>query len=197
MKRLAVAICTLMVLAGCKASGPGKIESELATEAKKVTIGGKDWTNPVPDTPEAQAEGREHFQHHCGICHGLDGHGTGVPFKDKMSPPVVDLGEKDVQDYADGQLKWIVQNGIRFSGMPGWQGILEDDEMWKIVRFMRHLPAAGSVGIPEVYKEEAEEHEHTKGEAGKGEAHEHTHAPGTPPHTHAPATPKKGGEHQH
>ena len=195
MKRL-VAVCAvllatvalLLALAGCKASGPGKVESALAIEAKKVAIGGKDWTNPVADSPEAQAEGREHFQHHCGICHGLDGHGTGVPFKDKMSPPVVDLAEKDVQDYTDGQLKWIVQNGIRFSGMPGWQNILEDDEMWKIVRFIRHLPAAGSAGIPEIYKEEQEQHEHAKGEAAAG--HEH----GAPGHQHPPA---KAPEHKH
>jgi hypothetical protein len=56
----------------------------------------------------------------------LDGHGTGVPFAGKMSPPVLDLGDNDVQQYKDGQLKWIIENGIRFSGMPGW-GVLEDE----------------------------------------------------------------------
>jgi len=96
---LAVACGLVIVMVACKAEGPGKVESALAIEAKKVTIGGKEWTNPVPDSPEAIAEGKEHFQHHCQICHGNDGHGTGVPFKDKMSPPIVDLGEKQVQDY--------------------------------------------------------------------------------------------------
>ncbi len=180
---IAIIILFLVVLAGCQASGPGKLETTLATEAKKITIGGKELTNPAPDTQASIDEGRGHFQHHCGICHGNDGHATGVPFKDKMSPPVVDLGDKDVQGYADGQLKWIVQNGIRFSGMPGWNGILEDDEMWKIVRFLRHLPEPGKAGIPEIYKEEAEEHEHMK--AGeKAAPHTHTHPPGTPPHKH-------------
>jgi hypothetical protein len=78
------------------------------------------------------ADGREHFGHHCSICHGLDGEATGVPFADKMSPPVPSLSSKDVQDYADGQLKWIIENGINPSGMPAWKGILSNEKMWKV-----------------------------------------------------------------
>jgi mono/diheme cytochrome c family protein len=52
-----------------------------------MTVGGKDVPNPLPGTEENIAEGREHFGHHCGICHGLDGQSTGVPFADRMSPP--------------------------------------------------------------------------------------------------------------
>ena len=180
---LAVVVAALIILISCKVTGPGNVESRLAIATKQVVIGGKDWKNPTPDTPDVVAEGRGHFQHHCQICHGNDGHGTGVPFKDKMSPPVIDLGEKSVQDYSDGQLKWIITNGIRFTGMPGWNTILDDDEMWKIVRFIRHLPAPGSAGVPEIFKEEQEEHEHMK--AGEKPApHAHTHPPGTPPHKH-------------
>jgi len=51
---------------------------------------------------------------------------AGVPFAAKISPPVADLASKPVQDYSDGQLKWIIENGIRFSGMPAWKGILTD-----------------------------------------------------------------------
>ena len=164
----------LLLLAGCKASAPGAVETKLATEAKKVTIGGKDWQNPVPDTPAAVAEGKGHFQHHCQICHGMDGHNTGVPFAASMSPEVADLGSKDVQDCADGQLKWIIDNGIRLTGMPGWKDILDDDEKWKVVRFLRHLPAKGSEGTPEVFKEEQEQHEEMKqGEKAGATPHEH------------------------
>jgi mono/diheme cytochrome c family protein len=161
MKRY-LALASLLALAafpGCKAGKPGGMESQVMNAVKQnVTIGGKDWKNPVTSSPEAIKEGQEHFQHHCGICHGLDGHNTGVPFAEKMDPPVADLGSKDVQGYTDGQLKWIIQNGISPSGMPGWNGILEDDEMWKIVVFMRNLPAKGSLGAPAIYKEEEEEH---------------------------------------
>jgi mono/diheme cytochrome c family protein len=166
---LAVAALGLAIC-GCKAGAPSKAENTVVSEVKhEVTIGGKDVKSPIADTPDAAKEGGEHFQHHCQICHGLDGQNTGVPFATKMDPPVADLSTKDVQDYTDGQLKWIIENGIKPSGMPGWKGILEDEEMWNIVHYIRHLPAKGSLGAPEIFKEEAEEHEHMHGAA----AHSH------------------------
>src|SRR5215471_12275831 len=174
MKTPISALIFVLSLAGCKAGAPSNAEKSVMKEIKhEMTVGGKDVANPIPYTPEAAKEGGEHFQHHCQICHGLDGQNTGVPFAGKMNPPVADLSSKDVQDYADGQLKWIIENGIAPSGMPGWKGILEDDEMWKIVHYMRHLPAKGSLGTPEIYKEEAEQHEHTKQDESK--PHTHTH----------------------
>lgn len=173
----AIAVALGVTLAGCKASSPSGVEKTVVTDIKHaVTIGGKDDKNPQPDTPEIAKEGAEHFGHHCQICHGLDGQNTGVPFAAKMDPPVANLASKDIQDYTDGQLKWIIANGIGPSGMPGWKGILTDEEMWNIVRFIRHLPAKGSLGEPAIYKEEAEEHEHAE-QGAKGHAHEH-------PHTH-------------
>ena len=161
-------------LIGCKASTPGKVQNSVMNEIKRnVTIGGKDWKNPVEDSPEAVKEGSEHFQHHCQICHGLDGQNTGVPFARKMDPPVADLSARDVQDYTDGQLKWIIENGIGPSGMPGWKGIVDDDEMWKMVLFVRHLPAKGSLGTPPIFKEEAESHEHAEHSHGGEKPHQH------------------------
>jgi len=89
--------------------------------------------------------------------------------------------------------------------MPGWQTVLTDEEMWNMVRFIRHLPSPGSAGVPQIFAEEQEQHEHAHGAAAQGEAHEHTHAPGTAAHTHPPGTPphthgavpKKADEHQH
>jgi mono/diheme cytochrome c family protein len=154
-------LCSALAVGGCRVSKPGAMESKMATAVKhKMTVGGKDTPNPLVATAENIADGQEHFGHHCGICHGLDGEATGVPFAEKMSPPIPSLSSKDVQEYKDGQLKWIIENGINPSGMPSWKGILSDDEMWKIVNFMRHLPAKGSLGIPAVYKEEKEEHQH-------------------------------------
>jgi mono/diheme cytochrome c family protein len=173
-----LAALAVIAICGCKAGTPGKTESAVTNEVKhEITIGGKDVKNPIAYTPDAAKEGGEHFQHHCQICHGLDGQNTGVPFAGKMDPPVADLSVKDVQDYTDGQLKWIIENGIKPSGMPGWKGILEDEEMWNIVHYIRHLPARGSLGAPPIFKEEEEEHEHMKGEA----AHDDHNAK---PHTH-------------
>jgi hypothetical protein len=50
-----------------------------------------------------------------------------VPFAQKFPPPIPSLSSADVQDYKDGQLKWIIENGINPSGMPSWKGILSDE----------------------------------------------------------------------
>ena len=48
------------------------------------------------------------------------------------------MREPDTQQLTDGELFYIIKNGIRFTGMPGWGG--EDEENWKLVLFIRHLP---------------------------------------------------------
>jgi mono/diheme cytochrome c family protein len=179
MKRLAalISLFVLTLLLACKAGKPGSMESGVMQSLKQnVTIGGKDVKNPIAKSDAAIKQGMEHFQHHCQICHGLDGHNTGVPFAEKMDPPVADLGSKDVQAYSDGQLKWIIENGIGPSGMPGWKGILEDEEMWSMVWFIRNLPAQGSLGAPAIYKEEAEAHQELEKKEGKPAPHVHTHS---------------------
>ena len=158
------AIAAVWMMSGCKATQPGKTEDTVVQKAKELTIGGKDWKNPEADNAQTRKMGQEHFEHHCEVCHGLDGQNTGVPFAGKMSPPVADLASAEIQKYTDGQLKWIIQNGIRMTGMPGWQGIVEENEMWDIVNYIRHLPGKGSLGSPAVYKEEQEEHEHAHGQ---------------------------------
>src|ERR1700716_4326056 len=159
--RIKMVIGCALIFSGCRVSTPGAIESEMAKGVKhKITVGGKNTPNPIAATPENLADGQKHFGHHCGICHGLDGEATGVPFAQKMSPPIPALSSADVQDYKDGQLKWIIENGINPSGMPSWKGILSDEEMWTVVNFIRHLPPKGSLGIPAVYKQEQEEHQH-------------------------------------
>jgi mono/diheme cytochrome c family protein len=169
-----IILAAIAMLLSCRASKPGAAEAELASRIKTETIGGKDWKNLLPDTPANQKIGAQHFQHHCQICHGLDGHNTGVPFAAQMSPPVADLGAKEIQDYSDGQLKWIIDNGIRFTGMPSWMGIVDDNEQWAMVHYIRHLPAKGSLGPPSVYKHEEEEHK-AAGQGAKSPPHEHSH----------------------
>jgi hypothetical protein len=70
----------ILATTSCQAKEPGSFEGKIAQQAKEVTIGGKDWTNPTADDLASVKEGAEHFQHHCEICHGLDGQNTGVPF---------------------------------------------------------------------------------------------------------------------
>jgi mono/diheme cytochrome c family protein len=153
-RRILVAgiLAGLFAMAGCKVREPGKLETTLVVAVKqRITVGGKDDRNPLPGTAENVRAGRENFSHYCFACHGLDGQNTGVPFADRMSPPVPLLTSPSVQTYTDGQLKWIIDNGISPSGMPASKGILNDDEIWQIVIYLRHLPAKGSLGEPAVY----------------------------------------------
>lgn len=141
-----------LALCGCKAAPPTKAEKAVVTFAKHhVTIRNRNAKNPFPSTPSTIADGKEAFSHYCVACHGMDGQNTGVPFADQMSPPIPSLASPEVQQYTDGQLKWIIDNGIWPSGMPASKGTLSDDEAWAIVVFLRHLPPAGSQGEPEMY----------------------------------------------
>ena len=149
---ITISATILAGLAGCKADPPGKLETKTITFAKHhIFIGNKKQKNPLPDTAQTQADGKEAFSHYCVACHGLDGQNTGVPFVENVSPPIPSLASDDVQRYTDGQLKWILDNGIRPSGMPGSKGTLSDDELWSIVAYLRHLPPAGSQGVPDMY----------------------------------------------
>jgi len=139
-------------LVGCKANPPGKFETKTMVFAKHhILVGNKKQKNPLPDTAETRADGKEAFTHYCVACHGMDGQSTGVPFIGHISPPIPSLASDDVQRYTDGQLKWVLDNGISPSGMPGSKGTLSDDELWSIVTFIRHLPPAGSQGTPDMY----------------------------------------------
>lgn len=146
------AFIALTAIVGCKARSPGKLETRTITYAKHhLFVGNRDQKNPLSDTPETRADGKEAFSHYCVACHGMDGQNTGVPFANHISPPIPSLTSPDVQSYTDGQLKSILDNGIEPSGMPGSKGTLSDQELWSIVVFIRHLPLAGSQGIPDMY----------------------------------------------
>jgi mono/diheme cytochrome c family protein len=149
---LSAALALGALLQGCKATPPGKVETAVMTKAKhSLLVGNNKARNPVAFSEQHVADGKEAFTHYCVACHGLDGQNTGVPFADRMKPPVPSLTSKDVQSYTDGQLKWVIDNGIAPSGMPASRGILSDDEQWAIVLFIRHLPPAGSLGEPSMY----------------------------------------------
>ena len=142
----------LIGLVGCGVRAPGKLETKTAVLMKhRITIGGGKQRNPLPADEENILHGQKSFGSYCVSCHGLDGHATGVPFAERMSPPVPDLGSADVQSYSDGQLKWIIENGIYPSGMPASKGIFSDEEIWQIVHYIRHLPAKGTLGEPAAY----------------------------------------------
>jgi mono/diheme cytochrome c family protein len=119
-----------------------------------LLVGNKSAKNPLPANSQNILEGKQNFSHYCYVCHGLDGQATGVPFADAMSPPLPSLASEPVQSYSDGQLFWVIKNGLWPTGMPRANGILNDDEIWSIVTYVRHLPPAGSLPDPPAYTDE-------------------------------------------
>lgn len=98
-------------------------------------------TNPVAVTPEILQDGLAHFADHCAICHANDGSGQ-TPIGKNVYPKAPDLRERATQNMSDGELFWVIHNGIRFTAMPAWgEGDPEQDmDSWKLVHFIRHLP---------------------------------------------------------
>lgn len=150
---LLVACSSLLVLTtGCRAKQPGKVESSVAQWTKHhVTVGGKKDKNPIVASEDSISEGQEAFGSYCSVCHGLDGQNTGVPFAATIAPAVPSLASPEVQAYSDGQLKWIIENGLYPSGMPPSKEMFSDKDMWRMVVYIRHLPKKGSLGSPKVY----------------------------------------------
>jgi mono/diheme cytochrome c family protein len=162
---------------------PSALEGIAARQARAMALpaGARDRANPISDSPEVLAEARAHWADHCAACHSNNGSGEAVMGK-HMYPPAPDMRQAETQNLSDGELFYIIQNGIRLSGMPSWGSGTNRDEQdsWKLVRFIRHLPklTAGEASemetlnpkSPEELKEEQEEREFLNG----GQSHEQT-----------------------
>lgn len=97
--------------------------------------------NPIPLSPDVMKESLAHFADHCATCHANDGSGE-TPIGKNVYPKAPDLRLADTQSMSDGEIFWVIHNGIRFTAMPAWgEGDpAEDKDSWKLVHFIRHLP---------------------------------------------------------
>jgi mono/diheme cytochrome c family protein len=122
---------------------PTFLERWLARQARSAAVpaAAKVRANAVPDTLEVIGEARAHWADHCALCHANDGSGD-TEMGRQMYPPAPDMRQSTTQRLTDGELFFIIQNGIRLTGMPAWgSGSNHDEEAsWKLVRFIRHLP---------------------------------------------------------
>jgi mono/diheme cytochrome c family protein len=137
---------------GCTAGkSPSQEETNLANAAKDVSIpleAGK-MKNPLPETDEVVSQGQEVFLGSCAQCHGADAHGD-TNIGRSMNPPAMDLTSAHVQHWSDAELFWIIQNGVRLTGMPSWKSSISDNDTWKLARFIHSLPRfnAASTAVP-------------------------------------------------
>jgi mono/diheme cytochrome c family protein len=206
-KKIAVLVVILAVLAGVISfviwfsnhgfsarEKPSWVETVLARQARKIATpaGVKEMKNPDSVTETSTAEAREHFVEHCSVCHGSTGRGDTL-YGRNLYPKVPDLTQADTQQLTDGELFYIISNGVRFTGMPAFGGEDSPESIWSLVSFIRRLPKLTQEEIKQLQemaeggKTEMDEKSATPepaGSKGKRAMKPHSHGPGTKPHSH-------------
>ena len=131
---------------------PTRAEALIARALRRLAIPRRasGLKNPLPASEGAVAAGRVHFADHCASCHGNDGKGqTGMGRN--LYPRAPDMTLAATQSLSDGEIYWIIENGVRLTGMPAWgKGGDQDKETWALVSFIRHLPHATEEEIREM-----------------------------------------------
>jgi mono/diheme cytochrome c family protein len=155
MKRGTLILVVLMVIAGVVGvfvvsifhnglsarATPTLIETMMARDARHIAIptSARALRNPVPTSEENLRDARLHFADHCANCHGNDGSGDTMLGRG-LYPKPPDLRLPESQNLSDGELFWVIENGVRFTGMPAFSSPGSQDDSWKLVHFIRHLP---------------------------------------------------------
>jgi mono/diheme cytochrome c family protein len=121
---------------------PSAVETVVARSLRHLAVPSNDRNlpNPVKLTPEVLAEARQHFADHCAMCHGNNGSGETMVGQN-LYPKAPDLRLPPTQQLSDGELYYIIQNGVRLTGMPAWGDEDNDhaEASWHLVHLIRHL----------------------------------------------------------
>jgi hypothetical protein len=139
---LIVAVAVSILHNGLSARArPSAMEEMLARKVWHLSIPSeaRAMRNPMPASQENLKDARLHFADHCAICHANDGSGDALLGRG-LYPKPPDLRQADTQNRSDGELFWIIENGVRFTGMPSFASHGMDNDSWKLVLFIRHLP---------------------------------------------------------
>ncbi len=120
---------------------PSSLETYVARLARRLAVpsGAKNENNQFTASPELMAEARAHFADHCAICHANNGSGN-TEIGQNLYPKAPDMRLPQTQNLTDGELYYTIHNGIRLTGMPAWGTEEKDEDSWKLVLFIRHLP---------------------------------------------------------
>jgi mono/diheme cytochrome c family protein len=102
----------------------------------------KGMQNPVANTQENFLAAREHYADHCASCHANDGSGN-TEMGRNLYPKAPDMRLPRTQELSDGELFYIIENGVMLTGMPGWSTGTPEGETssWQLVHFIRRLPS--------------------------------------------------------
>ncbi len=149
---------------------PGSIERVIAGRALDVYADKHKpaGANPAPITSAGLMEGAKEYEEHCAFCHG-GAKAKVSPMQQKLSPPPPQLINRIPHD-DDAWLFWVTKHGVRMTGMPSWDGVMSDDEIWKVVAFIKHsdkLPPDVQAYWQKMAATPGEIEEHTAGQHQK------------------------------
>src|SRR5215813_15311912 len=114
---------------------PSAPEKLVARTVRNISIpsDAKNAKNPTDVTGTALSESREDFEARCSGCHGIDGSGV-TPVGRNLYPKPPDLRASQTQSLTDGEIEYIIENGMRLTGMPAWSQ-LPKTEIWKLAGY--------------------------------------------------------------
>jgi len=131
----------LLIHRGFRASTtPSVWESAIAGRVRNFAIPAVEANkpNPVALTADSLRGGRDLYVARCAACHGVDGSGH-TPIGSNTYPRVPDLRSAKTQRLTDGQLHYIIENGVQLTGMPAWSNTGSASDPWILVWFVRSL----------------------------------------------------------
>nr|WP_306264834.1 cytochrome c [Pararhizobium sp. IMCC3301] len=105
----------------------------VTTREASIVSNAKGIVAPEPTGPAQIDNGFRLFQTECSMCHSVPGYEVGI-MSTGLNPPAPPLD--DLVDMTAAETFWVVKNGLRFTGMPAWQAVNTDAEMWDIVAFL-------------------------------------------------------------
>jgi thiosulfate dehydrogenase len=99
---------------------------------------------PIQSDESNLVAGAHVYRDNCAVCHGLPGE-KAPAMASLMFPKAPQLFEKKemVTDDPSSETYWKAKNGIRLSGMPGFQKVLTDEQLWQV-----SLVLAGADKLP-------------------------------------------------
>jgi mono/diheme cytochrome c family protein len=135
---------------------PSSAEAYVARHLRRLAIpsGAREAKNPVQSSAKVLSGAMEHFADHCASCHANDGSGRTLIGRG-LYPKPPDMSQPGTQQLTDGELYYIIENGVRFTGMPAFGEIADnkdDEESWALVAFIRHLPRITDDEVAEMNK---------------------------------------------
>src|ERR1700756_1659154 len=100
---------------------PSPTETAVARLVRSWSLrsGASQRKNPLVSSAELVQEASRHFADHCASCHANDGSGN-TELGRNLFPRAPDMRLAATQQLSDGELYDIIQNGVRWTGMPAW-----------------------------------------------------------------------------